>query len=62
MDYFNSFDQPSDPIEHEIDAQVDPDYDLTLEQRQARWEKAPWAYPEDNWLFAPLPSSEFDEF
>jgi hypothetical protein len=57
-DYFLGFNREYQP-EHEIDLVSE---NLTLEERQARWEKAPWAYPEDSWLFAPLPSSEYDEF
>ena len=58
-DYFFGFNRENYP-EHEIDLQQDEN--LTLEERQARWEKAPWVYPEDSWLFAPLPSSKLDEF
>lgn len=60
-DYFLGFNRENHP-EHEIDAEPDPDYFLTLEEREKRWKKAPWAYPEDDWLFKPLSSVEFDEF
>ena len=64
-DYFYGFNREYYP-EHEIDAEPDPDYYLTLEEREKRWHERRWMNePEviaDDWLFKPLPYAEFDEF
>ena len=62
-DYFFGFNRENYP-EHEVSEL--PECTLTYEQRKKRWHERRWLNePEvmaDDWLFAPLPSSEYDEF